>query len=124
MINTKTYINFKSRLWLLILLLCPTVLLSQPASLVDRYTHYTLDLSNGLPHNFVDDILQDSYGFTWICSNGGGLTRYDGFGCTSFAVNATHVTLRSNSCRNAAEDRHHRLWVAYEEGSASSTSRR
>lgn len=51
MINTKTYINFKLRLWLLILLLCPTVLLSQPASLVDRYTHYTLDLSNGLPHN-------------------------------------------------------------------------
>lgn len=116
MINTKTYINFKLRLWLPILLLCPTVLLSQPASLVDRYTHYTLDLSNGLPHNFVDDIFQDSYGFTWICSNGGGLTRYDGFGCTSFAVNATHVTLRSNSCRNAAEDRHHRLWVAYEEG--------
>ena len=48
--------------------------------LTDRYNLTYLDLSNGLPHNHVNDIFKDSSGFLWISTYGGGLVRYDGYG--------------------------------------------
>ena len=46
--------------------------------LTGRYNLTYLDLSNGLPHNHVNDIFMDSNGFLWISTYGGGLVRYDG----------------------------------------------
>ena len=37
-----------------------------------------------MPNNFADDIFQDSYGFIWISTHGGGLVRYDGYKVASF----------------------------------------
>ena len=79
--------------------------------LTDRYNLTYLDLSNGLPHNHVNDIFKDSSGFLWISTYGGGLVRYDGYG-----VMEPRLDLNSKSCRSIAEDDYHRLWVAFDEG--------
>ena len=79
--------------------------------LTDRYNLTSLDLSNGLPHNHVSDIFMDSNGFLWICTYGGGLVRYDGYG-----VMEPQLDLNSKSCRSITEDHFHRLWVAFDEG--------
>ena len=79
--------------------------------LTERYNLTYLDLSNGLPHNHVNDIFKDSSGFLWISTYGGGLVRYDGYG-----VMEPRLDLNSKSCRSIAEDDFHRLWVAFDEG--------
>lgn len=81
-----------------------------------RYNMTYLNMVSGMPSNFVDDIYQDSNGFMWLSTHGGGLVRYDGFSFLDFGLSSSGIQLRSNSCRNVFEDRHKRLWVAFEEG--------
>ena len=73
-------------------------------------------MAAGMPNNFADDIFQDSYGFVWISTHGGGLVRYDGFNFMNFGLGSVGISLRSNSCRNVCEDPFKRLWIAFEEG--------
>lgn len=73
-------------------------------------------MAAGMPNNFADDIFQDSYGFVWISTHGGGLVRYDGYNFVSFGLGSNGISLRSNSCRNVYEDHFKRLWIAFEEG--------
>ena len=73
-------------------------------------------MAAGMPNNFTDDIFQDSYGFVWISTHGGGLVRYDGFNYVNFGLGSNGISLRSNSCRNVYEDHFKRLWIAFEEG--------
>ena len=82
----------------------------------ERFNVVTLDMQSGLPNNHVDDLLTDSFGFMWIASTGGGLLKYDGYTFFSPTVYDMGFTPRSNSCRRLAEDKQHRLWVCYEEG--------
>ena len=74
-----------------------------------------IGISEGLPSNFVDDIMFDQAGFMWIATSGGGLCRYDGY---EFNVMATgmEMELKSNFVRNVVEDRFHRLWIGSEWG--------
>ena len=58
-------------------------------SLPSRFNVSYLNMAAGMPNNFADDIFQDSYGFVWISTHGGGLVRYD-------AVSYTHLTLPTN----------------------------
>ena len=44
-----------------------------------KYNVSYLNMASGMPNNFADDIFQDSYGFIWISTHGGGLVRYDGY---------------------------------------------
>ena len=81
-----------------------------------RYNLSYLNMAAGMPNNFVDDIFQDSYGFMWISTNGGGLVRYDGYSFVNFGLGSNGISLRSNSCRNVYEDHFKRLWIAFEEG--------
>lgn len=73
-------------------------------------------MATGMPNNFADDIFQDSYGFVWISTHGGGLIRYDGYNFMNFGLGTVGIGLRSNSCRNVYEDHFKRLWIAFEEG--------
>ncbi len=73
-------------------------------------------MAAGMPNNFADDIFQDSYGFVWISTHGGGLVRYDGFNYMNFNLGSSGISLLSNSCRNVYEDHFKRLWIAFEEG--------
>ena len=82
---------------------------SQSNMLVERYNMTRLDLTVGLPHDHVTDIFVDSRGFVWVSSYGGGAVRYDGY---SFM---TPQQGDSRSCLGFSEDRHQRLWIAYDE---------
>ena len=42
-------------------------------SLPSRFNVSYLNMAAGMPNNFADDIFQDSYGFVWISTHGGGL---------------------------------------------------
>ncbi len=84
---------------------------------LSRYNVTYLNMSAGMPNNFTDDIYQDSNGFIWISTHGGGLVRYDGFTFMNFGFGANGLRLRSNNCRNVVEDKFKRLWMAFEEGS-------
>lgn len=81
-----------------------------------KYNVNYLNMTAGMPNNFVDDIFQDSYGFVWISTHGGGLVRYDGYNFVNFGLGTFGIGLRSNSCRNVYEDHFKRLWIAFEEG--------
>lgn len=94
------------------LLTCPVNVL---ASFTDRYNATYLTIRNGMPNNFIDDIYQDSNGFVWIASQGGGLVRYDGYAYSYYGIGHSDYPLKSNSCRNICEDDFRRLWVAFEE---------
>ena len=85
-------------------------------SLPSRFNVSYLNMAVGMPNNFADDIFQDSYGFVWISTHGGGLVRYDGFNYMNFNLGSSGISLRSNSCRNVYEDHFKRLWIAFEEG--------
>ena len=80
------------------------------SSLLERYNMSSLDLTSGLPHDHVNHIFVDSRGFVWVSSYGGGAVRYDGY-----TFQAPHQG-DSRSCLGFAEDRHQRLWIAYDEG--------
>ena len=81
-----------------------------------KYNVSYLNMAAGMPNNFTDDIFQDSYGFVWLSTHGGGLVRYDGYNFVNFGLGTAGIGLRSNSCRNVYEDHFKRLWVAFEEG--------
>lgn len=84
-------------------------------SFAQSHLSRSIGISEGLPSNFVDDILFDDAGFMWIATSGGGLCRYDGY---EFIVMATGMEyeLKSNFVRNIVEDNFHRLWIGSEWG--------
>lgn len=81
----------------------------------NRYNVSFLDMSVGLPHNWVNSVYQDSRGFVWVATYGGGLVRYDGYGFIK-PYSSENMLMHSNSCRNVVEDRFGRLWVVFDEG--------
>ena len=85
------------------------------SAFVENYNVSYMDMRSGMPSNFVDNMLQDSRGFVWLCNYGGGLLRYDGYGFLSPSVGGNAMTAASHSCRSACEDRHGRLWVAFDD---------
>ena len=58
-------------------------------SLPSRFNVSYLNMAAGMPNNFADDIFQDSYGFVWISTHGGGLVRYDGFNYMNFNLGSS-----------------------------------
>lgn len=79
-----------------------------------RFTHLTMN--DGLPYNYVDDLLKDSQGFLWMATAGGGIARYDGNEFTLFNMTTTHVKLKSNFIKQLCEDNFGRLWIISEMG--------
>lgn len=81
----------------------------------ENYLANYISMSEGLPANFVDYLYKDSYGFIWIATSGGGLSRYDG---NEFLSLTTHSEpqLKSSFVTCITEDHFHRLWIASENG--------
>ena len=99
---------------LVVLLLCAVK--ASGATFADGYNVQSLNMSDGLGHIFVDDILIDSRGFLWIATAGGGLSRYDSYGFVEFGPDKENRLLKGNFVIKMSEDRHRRLWVASREG--------
>lgn len=84
-------------------------------SFAQSYLSKFIGIAQGLPSNFVDDIMFDDAGFMWIATSGGGLCRYDGYEFIMMATGMEHE-LKSNFVRNVVEDGFHRLWIGTEWG--------
>ena len=82
----------------------------------ERYNFTAITMDEGLPHNFVDDILKDSQGFLWIATRGEGIARYDGYEFTAFHMGNTRIKLRSNFINKLCEDNFKRIWAVSEMG--------
>ncbi|WP_437922075.1 two-component regulator propeller domain-containing protein [Sphingobacterium sp. LRF_L2] len=109
------------KLYLIATVLFAAFIFSSPVlyaqnSLSSSYTFRSLTIAKGLPINYVDDIYKDSKGFIWISTQGGGLSRYDGYECLNFDVNNKLLPLKSNFIRQVCEDHFGRLWLATDFG--------
>ena len=105
----------KLSIYCLILLFTLPSIGGRASDFIERYNLNYLNMANGLPNNFVDDIFQDSKGFVWIATHGGGLVRYDGHSYLYLGQGNQGLQLKSNSCLNMSEDSFSRLWISFEE---------
>ncbi|HEX2975418.1 MAG TPA: two-component regulator propeller domain-containing protein, partial [Bacteroidales bacterium] len=77
--------------------------------------HYTA--SNGLSSNIVRCIFQDSRGFIWAGTEGGGLNKFDGYRFTIYDYRSDNPHSLSNSQVYAmAEDHEGNIWVGTHNG--------
>jgi ligand-binding sensor domain-containing protein len=66
-------------------------------------------VEDGLPQSQVYDIVEDRRGSLWVCTNGGGVARFNG---TRFEPYTTHQGLVHNQVRKGFEDSRGNLWFA------------
>ena len=79
-----------------------------------NYQHYTTE--DGLSNDNIKDILQDSRGFLWICTEEG-LNLFDGYSFKVYKNNALDSTSISNNIVTCiAEDHEGRIWVGTQNG--------
>lgn len=83
-----------------------------------RFSLASITINDGLPYNFVDDIIKSSDGYLWVATYGGGVARYDGNEFVVFSASTSDKKrlLRSNFVEKLAEDAFHRIWMAGEAG--------
>lgn len=73
------------------------------------FEHYSSD--DGLPHNSICDIHQDSRGYLWLCT-WYGLSRYDGNGFVNYTMlPGDYSNLSHNRILSVEEDASGYLWV-------------
>ena len=68
---------------------------------------------DGLPHNWIYDLYQDSRGRIWVGTWGGGLAKFES---NSWQVFTTKNGLYSNEVTCIREDRSGRIWLATDNG--------
>ena len=68
---------------------------------------------DGLPSNFIYDIIEDRHGNLWFGTWGGGVSRFDGVHFTTFT---TEDGLASNFVSSIVEDRQGNLWCGTKRG--------
>lgn len=88
-------------------LLLTSLLAAQPY----RFTQYTV--GDGLPQSQVYAVLQDSRGYLWLGTQGGGLAKFDG---RSFRNYSTKDRLHGNYVNALAEDKQGSLWIGTDRG--------
>lgn len=98
---------FKKK-WL-ILILCLCCLGTQAQHF--NFKHY--QQKQGLATSSVKYIFQDSYGFIWFATQGGGVSRFDGKGFVSYSKQDGLV---GNDVTCISEDRDHNIWIGTVDG--------
>jgi ligand-binding sensor domain-containing protein len=79
----------------------------------DRFTWETITTQNGLPHNWIYDLFEDSRGRIWVGTWGGGLARLEQGEWLTFNISNG---LHSNEVTCIREDRQGRIWLATDAG--------
>ena len=102
-------------IFILLLLLFP---LEIPANKnwIQKHSSESIDIHEGLAHHHIDDISQDSRGFIWVSTVGGGLVRYDGYEFIEFCEHSPIHPLKNNFVHDSNEDPFGRLWVGSKGG--------
>lgn len=75
------------------------------------YLFEQIGLEDGLPNNRINDMLEDSRGFIWLATDGGGLIRYDGYEFKTFTQNTQNSDLLAYSLQ---EDGQGNIWIGLE----------
>ncbi|WP_282135250.1 hybrid sensor histidine kinase/response regulator transcription factor [Seonamhaeicola maritimus] len=97
---------------LLIILCCISSLFAQDKTLEYKQN---LTISEGLAHNGVTSIHEDSRGYLWVGTYDG-LNRYDGYELKNYKNTVGENILVSNRIRTIAEDNFNNLWIGTDEG--------
>lgn len=104
---SKTFYILISKSLLALILLGPTILLSQKASI--RVQHINSD--DGLSQVHVNTIYQDTRGYTWFGTKNG-LNRFDGHEIIVYKNDPDKAnTISDNFIRTIVEDNQQRLWI-------------
>jgi signal transduction histidine kinase/DNA-binding response OmpR family regulator/ligand-binding sensor domain-containing protein len=74
-----------------------------------------LTITDGLAHNGVTSILEDSRGYLWIGTYDG-LNKYDGYDLKIYKNTIDKDILVSNRVRTISEDEKNNLWIGTDEG--------
>ena len=74
-----------------------------------------ITISDGLAHNGVTSMYEDSKGFLWFGTYGG-INRYDGYKLTTYKNTIDEDILTSNRVRAINEDTNSNLWIGTDEG--------
>ena len=94
---------------LLSVLLAAPAFLSYSAPLDCIFEHYSSE--DGLSHNSISDIHQDSKGYIWLCT-WYGLSRFDGNGFVNYTIlPGDYANLSHNRILSIDEDRAGYLWI-------------
>lgn len=89
------------------LLLLALITNASPA-LAQQYNFKRFSVEDGLPRSGVYCILQDSRGYLWVGTEGGGLARYDGQTFETYTISSG---LPHNTIRALFEDKEGNLWI-------------
>lgn len=89
-------------------LLLPLLLLAATAT-AQQYDLRRYSLAEGLPQSQVFAAMQDSRGYMWFGTQGGGVCRFDGLDFQTFT---TDDGIPSNFVSAIFEDSEHRIWIA------------
>jgi len=60
---------------------------------------YPYDISDGLPHNEINEIVKDNSGFVWIATENG-LSRYDGYNFVNFNSTTHPAIFKDNRIKS------------------------
>ncbi len=88
------------------------LILSQPF-LGQQYNFHNYSVKDGVAQSQVYSLLQDSRGYLWLGTRGGGITRYDGIEFKTFTVKDG---LTNNYIFSIQEDLNHNLWIGTNNG--------
>lgn len=79
----------------------------------DTFVWESLTTRNGLPHNWIYDLYQDSKGRIWVGTWGGGVALHDAKMWRTFTK---RDGLHSNAVTSIKEDKDGKIWVGTDEG--------
>lgn len=92
------------------------LLLGSYISLLGQYSFQKISKADGLSHNNVECIMQDSEGFMWFGTRNG-LCRYDGYEIKVFRSSSNPNSISGNRILSIAEDNNGFIWVGtYQNG--------
>lgn len=75
-----------------------------PKCVIENYS-----VDDGLPHFDVTKIIEDSYGYIWLCTRNG-LSRFDGYRFKNHFT-SKESTVSHNRITDITEDRYRNLWI-------------
>lgn len=78
-----------------------------------QYNFHNYSVKDGIAQSQVFSLLQDSRGYLWIGTFGGGITRFDGINFKTFSVNDGLV---NNYVFCIREDHNHHIWIGTNNG--------
>ena len=81
------------------------------AAIAQQYNFKNFTPKNGLASSIVTNIFQDSKGFLWFATQGGGISRFDG---TEFKNFSKNNGLLSNDFTCISEDKSGNIWIGTE----------